>query len=391
VKLRSPLHTLCFLTLTALLLAGCGKPTATTAAPPAPEVGVVTVEARSLMLSTDLPGRTAAYRIAEVRPQVSGIVQKRLFTEGAQVKQGQQLYQIDAASYQAGYERARANLIRAERLARRYEGLMSSKAISQQQYDDAFASWKLAEADVKLAEIDLTYTRVLSPIAGRIGRSTVTEGALLTNGQPQALATVQQLDPIYVDVTRPVADLLRLQSELASGRLASAGDDSARATLQLEDGSEYPHDGVLQFSETTVGEGTGAVTLRAVFPNPDGRLLPGMFVHARLGEGLREGAILIPQQALQRDASGQATAWVIGADNKVSPRPVTAERTVGNHWLIGSGLEVGERVVAEGVQRLRPGTEVRAVAARNLQPVLDFGAPADAPSPGAAPASDEGR
>lgn len=358
--------------MTMLLLTACSRQESAGAPPPAPEVGVYTVRAEPLALTTDLPGRTAAYRMAEVRPQVNGIIQQRLFTEGAVVERGQPLYQIDAATYEAVYRRAEASLTTSERLAKRYAGLLENKAISRQQYDDAYAAWKLAEAELELARIDLVYTEVRSPIAGRIGRSAVTEGALVTSGQPQALATVQQLDPIYVDVTQPVVEVLRLRDELASGRLESMGDDQARVRLRLEDGSLYPLDGTLKFSEVSVDPGTASVTLRAEFPNPEGRLLPGMFVHARLNEGVRSNAVLVPQQGVQRDTAGNAYAWVITAESMTERRPLKTERTIGNHWLISDGLQPGERVVTEGVQRLRPGMEVKVQPAANLAPVLDF-------------------
>ncbi|MGB6103953.1 MAG: efflux RND transporter periplasmic adaptor subunit [Pusillimonas sp.] len=367
------------------VLAACGQAEQAPAAAAAPEVGVYTLREQALGLTTDLPGRTAAYRVAELRPQVTGIIQKRMFNEGAEVKQGQQLYQIDAAIYQAEYERARSNLVAAERLAKRYERLQKTSAISKQQYDDAYSSWKQAQAQAELARINLVYTKVLSPISGRIGRSAVTEGALVTQAQAQALATVQQLDPIFVDVTQPVSGLLRLQDELASGRLERSGTDQAKVTLQLEDGSAYPLAGSLKFSEVTVDQGTGSVTLRAEFPNPDGRLLPGMFVKAQLNEGVRNNAILVPQQAVQRDPTGQASVWVVDEQSRAQRRIVTTERTVGNQWLVSKGLKGGERVVTEGLQRLRGETDVVASEAGNVAAVSGFGAKAmDSAQPGTA-------
>ena len=360
----------------ALLLTGCGQPTEGQAqAPAVPEVGVYTVEAKALTLTTDLPGRTSAYRVAEVRPQVTGILQERLFTEGSEVEKGQQLYQIDPRTYEAQLSRAEANLKTAENLAQRYKRLLSTNAVSQQQYDDAMAGWQQARTEVEVTRIDVQYTKVLSPISGQVGRSEVTEGALVTNGQAQELATVTQLDPIHVDVSQPITSLLHLQSALESGRLQSSGENQAQVRLQLDDGSAYPLPGTLKFSEVTVDPSTGAVTLRAEFPNPDRKLLPGMFVRAQLQEGVQEDAILIPQQAVFRDSRGVANAWVVGPDNTVEQRELETLRTVGNAWLIGDGINDGERVVTEGLQRVRNGIEVTPVAAGNVNLVADFGAP----------------
>ncbi|NMG17194.1 efflux RND transporter periplasmic adaptor subunit [Aromatoleum bremense] len=358
----------------ATLLAACGQ--APQAAPPAGpiQVGTYTVQAQALPLTTELPGRTNAYRIAEVRPQVSGILQQRLFEEGATVKVGQPLYQIDAATYSARLKKTEANLRAAESLAKRYQGLRASNAISQQQYDDAMAAWQQAEADVDMARIDLVYTKVLAPISGRVGRSLVTEGGLVSNGQPQALATIQQIDPIHVDLTQSSTEILRLQRAVAEGGQAMEKADATKVKLKLEDGSVYAREGTLKFSEVSVDEGTGSVVLRASFPNPDGKLLPGMFVHAQLQTGLRPDAILVPQQAVSRDPSGQAVVWVVGAEGIANPRPVQTLRTVGNTWLVGEGLQAGERVVTEGLQRLRPGMQVEALPAGNVNVVTQYGA-----------------
>jgi len=361
--------------LAALLLAGCVESDkAQTAAPP-PEVGVYQVEAQALTLTTKLPGRTASYRVAEVRPQVNGIVQKRLFTEGTEVEQGQQLYQIDARTYEARLARAKANLVTAENLAKRYERLVKTNAVSRQQYDDAMAAWKQAQAEVQVASIDVQYTKVLSPISGRIGRSRVTEGALVTNGQAQEMATVQQLDPIYVDVTQPITKLLELQRALETGRLQRAGEDQAQVSLTLDDGSAYPLTGTLKFSEVSVDPTTGSVTLRAEFPNPDRKLLPGMFVQALLQEGVQQNAILVPQQAVSRDVRGVPSVWVVKQDNSVERREVETLRTVGNAWLIGKGVADGERVITEGTQHARSGVTVKPVEASNVQLVAEFGEP----------------
>lgn len=313
-----------------------------------------------------------------MRPQVSGILQKRSFVEGTEVKLGQQLYQIDPRTYEAQLRRAEANRTTAQNLARRYETLLKTKAVSKQQYDDALAAWKQAEADYQVARIDVQYTRVLSPISGRIGRSTVTEGALVTNGQAQSLATVTQLDPIYVDVTQPITKLLGLQQALESGRLQKTGENQAEVSLTLDDGSAYPIPGTLKFSEVSVDPTTGSVTLRAEFPNPNRKLLPGMFVHALLKEGVQQAAILVPQQAISRDTRGVPSVWVVKADNTVEAREVQPLRTVGNAWLISKGVSEGERIVTEGVQRVRSGIAVNAVEAKNVDLVADFAATTEA-------------
>lgn len=283
--------------LSLLLLAGCQKEEgAAPQARPAPQVGVVTLEARPFTLTTELPGRTAAYRVAEVRPQVDGIVQKRLFKEGSEVKAGQQLYQIDPATYEATLKSAEASVLSSRSLAERYKVLVADQAVSRQQYDEARAAQLQAEAALEKARIDVRYTKVLAPIGGRIGRSAVTEGALVSNGQSTALAEIQQLDPIYVDVTQSASELLRLRRELASGQLEQVGGSgAAKVSLTLPDGSAYAHAGRLEFSEVSVDQGTGSVTLRAVFPNPQHELLPGMFVQARLQTGSKSAAILAPQ------------------------------------------------------------------------------------------------
>ncbi|QXI36415.1 efflux RND transporter periplasmic adaptor subunit [Pseudomonas xantholysinigenes] len=351
-----------------LLLSACEKTEQTVAAPP-PEVGVVELKAQDVLLSSDLPGRTTAYRVAEVRPQVSGIIQKRLFTEGTVVRKGQQLYQIDPALYQATVEKAEASRDTARNLAQRYQRLLDTKAISRQQFDDAQASWKQAEAELKTARINLEYTRVLAPIDGRISRSNVTEGALVSAQQSLELASINQLDPIYVDVTQASTEVLRLRRELDAGHLTMAGPGQVKVDLTLEDGTPYAQQGALKFSEVTVDSSTGAVTLRAQFPNPDGLLMPGMFVHGTLAEGVRQQAVLVPQQGVSRDLKGEATAWVVGEGDKAELRHIKATRTVGNQWLVEAGLKAGERVITEGVQRVRPGIALKPVPANNVAPV----------------------
>ncbi|WP_420793933.1 efflux RND transporter periplasmic adaptor subunit [Pseudomonas monteilii] len=358
-----------------VLLSGCGEKEQPSAAA-IPAVGVYEVRPQALTLTSDLPGRTVAYRVAEVRPQVSGIVERRLFVEGSEVKQGQQLYQIDPRTYEARLARAEASLVTTENLARRYERLLRTNAVSQQQHDDAVAAWRQAQAEAQMARIDVQYTKVLAPIAGRIGRSAVTEGALVTSGQAQELATVTQLDPIYVDVTQPITKLLGLQRALESGRLQGGGSDQAEVSLTLDDGSAYPLLGALKFSEVSVDQTTGSVTLRAEFPNPDRKLLPGMFVRAQLNEGVQHDALLVPQQAVMRDALGTPSVWVVKADNSVERREVETLRTLGNTWLIGQGIEAGERVITEGLQRVRSGMTVQPEAASNVQPVASFEQPA---------------
>jgi membrane fusion protein (multidrug efflux system) len=365
MKIRPDRRVYRALPLAVLLLAGCKEPEQT-AAPKTPEVGVVTLKAEPVLLSSDLPGRTSAFRVAEVRPQVSGIIQKRLFNEGAVVKKGQQLYQIDPSSYQAAYDKAKASLDTTRNLAERYKRLVESRAISRQQFDDADASYRQAQADLRMAQINLEYTKVLAPIDGRISRSNVTEGALVSTNQTDALASINQLDPIFVDVTQPSTDMLRLRREVASGQLSMAGPDQVKVQLTLEDGTAYGQSGALKFTEVTVDPGTGAVTMRAAFPNPENVLLPGMFVHAKLAEGVREQAILVPQQGVTRDIKGLATALVVGPDNKAELRDIKVKRSIGNQWLVESGLMVGDQVITEGVQRVKPGMELIPVAARNV-------------------------
>lgn len=375
-----------------LSLAGCSKPKPAAPPPGPPEVGIIVVKPEKASLTTELSGRTVPHLTAEVRPQVSGIIKKRLFTEGSDVKAGQVLYQIDPATYQAAFASARASEARVEaslvsvRLTEgRYRDLVKIKAVSQQDFDNASAALKQVEADlafakaaVETARINLAYTRVTAPISGRIGRSTVTEGALVTANQPAALATVQQLDSMYVDVTQSTAELLKLKQNLANGIMKKSA--SAQVKLLLEDGSKYPLAGTLKFSEVTVDQSTGSVTLRAVFPNPNQTLLPGMFVRAILEEGVDENAILIPQRGVTRNPKGDALVMVVGAEEKVEPRTIKVVRTVGESWLVSDGLKAGDRVILEGLQKARPGTPVKAVPFGSAQAA----APAGSPQPPAA-------
>lgn len=351
----------------ATLLSGCKKEEAAPVAQ-TPQVGVVTLQPQAYTLTSDLPGRTTAYRIAEVRPQVNGIILKRLFKEGTEVKEGQQLYQIDPSVYEANLASAQANLQSTRSLSERYKQLVAEQAVSRQEYDDAQAKRLQAEAALRSAQIDLRYTKVLAPLSGRIGRSSVTEGALVNNGQADAMAVIQQLDPIYVDVTQSSAELLKLRRELESGQLQKVGDNAAKVTLTLEDGSTYRQEGRLEFSEVSVDPTTGSVTLRAVFPNPEHNLLPGMFVHARLKAGVNAQAILAPQQGVTRDLKGAPTALVVNKDNKVELRQLKASRTVGSEWLIEEGLNAGDRVITEGLQFVKPGIEVKVSEATNVKP-----------------------
>ncbi len=366
--LRKPAHAALIPLFATLALLGACSEQETAQAPQAiPQVGVVTVDAEHFVMTTELPGRTKAFRMAEVRPQVNGIIQKRLFEEGSEVKAGQQLYQIDAAVYEAALQSAEATRLSAGTLADRYAVLVKDRAVSQQAYDEARAAKLQADAALERARIDLRYTKVSAPIAGLIGRSAVTEGALVSNGQAQPLATIQQLDPIYVDITQPTRDLLAMRRDLASGRLEKAGDNAARALLKLEDGSQYEHEGRLEFSEVSVDESTGSVTLRAVFPNPDRILLPGMFVHAQLVAGARSNAILVPQQGVSRTPRGEAVAMLVTAENKVEQRIIQTDRTVGNRWLVSDGLQVGDQLITEGLHMVQPGMQVEPVPAANVE------------------------
>lgn len=341
------------------------------------EVGVVTLAASDVPLQVDLPGRTTAYRNAEVRPQVTGIIQKRLFEEGAEIKAGTPLYQIDPATYQAAHNSAKAELARADAnlvaaVAResRYKNLSTMKAISQQDYDDAQATLGQAKASVAAAKaavesalINLKYTKVLAPIDGVISKSSVTEGALVNAGQADVLANIMQLDPIYVDVSQSVDELLQLRREMLKGDVAKV--ESAKVRLLFDDGSVYEHVGSLQFTEVGVNESTGTVVLRAQFPNPDRLLLPGMFVRTQLDEGVRANALLAPQRGVTRDRLGNATALVLNNEGIVEQRQLKTGRAVGGQWLVLEGLTIGDQVIVEGLQKVKPGATAKAVTATN--------------------------
>ena len=400
-----------------LLLGGCDRSTQSQPPPIVPEVATVTVKPQKVVLTTELPGRTAAFRIAEIRPQVSGLIQKRLFTEGSDVKAGQMLYQIDPALFQAALDNATANLAVMRKSAdraraalgasiagvtrqratlelarinrRRFEDAFKDRAVSTSQRDQAVTNAEVAEATLRAAEaqvesdraavavaeaaihqaeaavetvrINLGYCRVTAPLTGRIGRSNVTEGAIVTAYQPVPLATIQQLDPIYVDVPQSTTELLRLKQRLEDGRLNQNGKNQSKVKLLMEDGTAYPLEGTLQFRDVTVDPTTGSVILRVVFPNPKGVLLPGMFVRAVIKEGVNEQAILIPQQGVSRDRKGNPVSLIVDAEGKVEQRMLTLDRAIGDKWLVSSGLAPGDRVIVEGMQRVRPGMPVKVV------------------------------
>jgi membrane fusion protein (multidrug efflux system) len=356
-----------------LVAAGCSRKAAPPVVPP-PEVATVTVAPQPVVLTTELSGRTAPYRIAEIRPQVSGLIQKRLFTEGADVQAGQELYQIDPAPFQAMLDKAQANLKAVRSRAKRAEELLATKAVSQQDFDDADAAFKQAEAELEMARINLAYTKITAPIPGRIGMSSVTDGAIVTAYQPAPVTTIQQLDPIYVDVPQSTAELLRLQGRLADGRLTRDGNNQNAVQLILEDGTKYPSEGTLQFRDVSVDPSTATMILRMVFPNPNGVLLPGMFVRTAVKEGVNEQAILIPQQSVMRDPKGNPMVMIVNAAGTVEPRMLTLDRAIGDKWLVTSGLTTGDRVIVEGLQKARPGAAVKAV------PFEAANKPADTPT-----------
>lgn len=378
---RSPmfaLRILLLLLLPLVLLTSCAEPgaAASKSAPGPVEVGVITVEPTAVTLTTELPGRVAARRVAEVRARVDGIVEARSFTEGSDVEQDQELYQIEAAPYLANLAIAKANLARAQATqanakatAERDENLLEANVVSREVQEMSAAALRAAIAEVaaaraavKAAQIDVEYTKVTAPIAGRIGRSEVTEGAYVQRSTATLMATIQQLDTVYVDITQSAVELTRLRRAIEADRL-KRGDDAAQLTLFLEDGHEYAETGTLAFADATVDESTGSVSLRAVFPNPKGELLPGMFVRARVEQGTDPAALLVPQRGVTRDTKGDATALVVDADNHVERRELIADRAVGAFWLVTQGLAAGDRVIVDGVQKVRPGDEVVVVPA----------------------------
>jgi membrane fusion protein (multidrug efflux system) len=362
-------------TLASLICLGGCKNSQQSAPVQIPEVGIVLVRPQQIVLTTELPGRTSAFRVAEIRPQVNGLIQKRLFMEGSDVRAGQDLYQIDPASFRAVFDNAKAALVRAEaalpalRLrADRFKQALADKAVSQQDFDDADAALKQADADVQYwkatvetARINLGYARVISPISGRIGRSNVTDGAIVTAYQPVALATIQQLDPIYIDVPQSSTELLRLRRRLEEGLINRKGTKLNKVKLFLADGIPYPLEGNLQFRDVSVDPTTGSVILRMVFPNPNGVLLPGMYVRVVVKEGVNENAVLIPQQAVSRDPKGNPTALIVDAADKVEQRMLKLDRAIGDQWFVIAGLTAGDRLIVEGMQKVRPGAVVKAV------------------------------
>src|SRR6202140_2845281 len=363
--------------LAAMVLSGCGTAKPATAPPP-PQLSGVTVRRGSVPITIELPGRTSAYLVAQVRARVDGIVQKRAFNEGSEVKAGQRLYQIDPAPYvaalnsaTASLQKAEANLASTTAQAERYKVLVAANAVSKQDYDNAVAAQGQAAADVAtgkaavaMAQINLGYTNVGSPISGRSGPSLVTEGAYVQASAATLMTTVQQIDPVYVDLTQPAVEGLQLRRDISSGQLKLNGPNQAKVTLLLEDGTQYPLPGSLQFTDITVDQGTGSVTLRAIFPNPRFVLLPGMFVRARSEEGVNEDAFLVPQVGVTHDPNGQASALVVGPDDKVPAHTLQLRGTSGDRWIVEGGLNDGDRVIVAGVQKVQPGAVVQAVEAQ---------------------------
>ncbi len=362
------------LVLFLLTLAGCGQESQGTPQPRLPEVSYITIAPQKLLMTKELSGRTSAHRVAEIRPRVNGLIQRRLFTEGGDVVEGQVLYQIDPAPFEAdlanaeaALAEARAKLPSVQAKAQRYGKLLTNDALSRQDYDDAAAALDqlratitALQAKVATAKINLGYTKVTAPISGRIGKSSVTDGALVSAYQTVALATIQQLDPIYVDVTQSSAELLRLKERREKGLLNPDSADQDKVNLVMENGKPYALEGTFQFSDVTVEPSTGSVTLRMIFPNPRGEILPGMFVRAIIKEGVNDEAILVAQQGVSRDTKGNPYALVVNAESKVEMRQLTLDRAVGNQWIVVTGLAPGDRVIVEGLQMLRPGTEVKA-------------------------------
>ena len=383
----------------AIVLAACGQKQS--APPPQiPEVGIVTVQPTSVPVVSELPGRTSAYLVAQVRARVDGIVLRREFTEGTMVKAGQRLYKIDPAPYiaalnnaKASLASAQANLVSTTAQANRYKVLVAANAVSKQDYDNAVAAEGVARASVDAgkaavdtAQINLGYTDVTSPVTGQVGISQVTPGAYVQASQATLMSTVQQLDPMYVDLTQSSLDGLRLRREVQEGRLKTSGPNAAKVKLILEDGRSYAETGKLQFTDVTVDQTTGSVTVRAIFPNPNRVLLPGMFVRAQIEEGVNNNAFLVPQVGVTRDQKGQANVYVVGADNKIELRPIVTAGTQGQDWIVEGGLNAGERVVVQGVGKVQPGLTVKPVPAQ-LPPPPPPGAPSADLATGAAPSA----
>jgi membrane fusion protein (multidrug efflux system) len=376
-------------------IAACGKSDQQASAPPPAEVSIVTIKPAPLGVTNELPGRLESTRVADVRARVPGIVLKRTFREGSDVKAGATLFLIDPAQFQASYnsadasvQRAEATLLQSQLKAKRYKPLVETNAVSKQEYDDVIATEKQSTADLAsakaardTAKLSLGYATVTSPISGRIGRALITEGALVGQGDATLLATVQQIDPIYLNMTQSSTETLQLQRAVANGQLKSAGKGSLKVTLITDDGQEYPRAGKLLFSDLTVDETSGQVTLRAEFPNPDHLLLPGMYVRARVEQAVNESAITVPQQAVSRTPDG-AAVMVVGADNKVVARPVKTGNASGTSWVITDGLKEGDQVIVEGLQKVQPGATVKPVQWQKAAPAAgNPTAPADAAAP----------
>ena len=360
------LRRLTIIALATAVISGCGQQGAPPKMPP-PVVGFVVIKTGPVSLTAELAGRTDPFAVSEVRPQVSGIIKQRLFTEGSLVKAGQPLYQIDPATYQAAFESAAASLVSAKVKAERYASLVKQNAIAPQEADDAQAAYKVAAANAQAARINLNYTRITAPISGRIGASTVTVGALVTASQTNALATISTLDPIYVDIDQSSDELLALEAAARAGQIDRNGPLTARVTLKLNDGNAYPLDGKLQFTDVTVDPTTGTVRLRALFPNPDNILLPGLYVRATIIEGVDPNGILAPQQGVGHDQKGQPTALVIDDKNIARLRVLTTGRTVGSDWQVLSGLKAGDRMIVDGLQKVQPDMPVTPVPAQSAK------------------------
>lgn len=373
-KTHPPLSTLllCFLPL----LCGCGESTHgethASGLPENPTVSYYVVKTQPVPLVRELPGRTTALNVAEVRPQVSGIILKRHFEEGTLVQEGQELYEIDAAVYQANYDKALALLENMDSTRKRIARLRDTQAASEQEHDDAVNAWKSAKADLELARLDLNYCKVKAPLTGKIGRSAITVGALVTNGQPEPMAVIQQIDPIYVDLKPAVPQVLRMRSGTDQSGNPLPFWQGAKVTLVLEDGSRYAQSGIIKFLDNHVQEDTGTITLRAEIPNPDGELLPGMFVRASVEEGVRQHGVLIPQEALCRDFKGNPYVWIVRDDNTIENRPVHSQTTLGNTCLVDEGLNDGDRVVIEGIQFVAPEMTVVPAEAENIEMKTSF-------------------
>ena len=355
-----------------LSLTACGDGQNAGKGRPAPTVGVYTIKSEAIPLASMLPGRTRAYRVSEIRPQVNGIVLTRSFIEGSMVAEGEELYQINPDIYKANYDKAKARMDNLDRSVKRKESLKKQASISDQDYEDTLYSLAQAKADVELARLNLEYSKVAAPFSGHIGKSNITEGALVTSGQAQAMAVINQVDPILVDLTPSINHLLAVDKNFQTEEDKPAFLQDSEVWLTLEDGSRYPLAGKMKFIDNEVDTGTGTVTMRAEFPNPKGTLLPGMYVRALVQEGVIPQGIVVPQQALVRDMKGNPQVWVVTEDNSVQLKPIATNRTLGNTWLVTGGLKAGDRVVTEGLQRLANDMPVTPEEAKNVTIKLDY-------------------